>query len=119
MSYKFRKSEVKEAVETSNGTYTGVARQLRVRSSLTAKKFVSKYPDLLALFNAKQDSICDEAEDILQANLHSQNEFIQARTCEFILKNMPRSRYAEDKGEDLQSQLVALLDRCISNTSND
>ena len=119
MAFKFNKSEVKKAVEESNGTFTGVARQLKVRSSLTAKKFVEKFPDILELFQEKQDAICDEAEDILLQNLHSHNEHIQARTAEFILKNMPRSRWAEEKGEDLQAQLVALLDRCMTNTSND
>ena len=110
---KYSKVQIRKAVEDSNGTFTSVARNLKCKSSLTAKKNVEKYPDILEIFHEIQDGICDQAENTLMENLKSQNEFVKARTCEFILKNMPRSHWKEQAGEDLQSQLVKLLDKMM------
>jgi len=117
--HKLTKAQIKLAVENSNGTYTSVAKRLKVKSSLTAKKYVEKYPDLLEEFNRIQDMMADEAESVIMDNLKSQNEFIRARTAEFLAKNLPRSRFKDVVGEDIQSQLVKLLGRMMDNTNCD
>ena len=118
--YKFTKTQIKNAIESSNGTMTSVANKLKVKSPITAEKFVKKHPDLLELYHSIQDNMIDEAENVLMNNLKSDNEFIRARTCEFILKHMPKTRWKEDTGtqEDVQLELVKLLDRMMDSTSS-
>ena len=60
----------------------------------------------------------DYAEDVLIQNLQSNNEMIRARTSEFILKNIPGSRWIENENmkEDVQIQLVKIVDRMVKNT---
>lgn len=111
--YKFTKKQVKEAVAESNGTYSDVARKLKVRSPVTARKFVNKYADVLEEFNKIADELCDSAQNRLIELMNSDDKHVSARVCEFILKNSPRSPFRDDNKEDVQSQLISLLDKMI------
>lgn len=113
MAYLYKKKKIKEAIERSNGTYTSVARGLGCRSSITARKYVEKFDDLHKRFLEIQTVTCDLAEDVLLSNLESGNDLVRARTCEFILKHLPQSRYKEVDGQDAQTALVNLLEKLI------
>ena len=118
MAYKVTKKQIMDAVLASDGTYTFVMKKLKMSSSVTAKKYVHKYPDVLEAFREVQDGLIDLAEHTLINNLKSDNEFIRARSCEFVLKNMPQSRFKEVEGEDLQDKLVDLLSKMIDSAES-
>jgi len=118
MAYKFSKTQIKEAVLDSDGTYTSVAKLLKVRSSVTAKKFVHKYPDVLEEFNKIADELCDKAQHRLIELMNSHDQNVAARVSEFILKHSPRSPFKEQQGEDVQSQLINLLDKMIDSAES-
>jgi len=113
MYKKLTKKQIMDAVLTSDGTYTCVQKKLKMNSSITAKKYIHMYPDVLQAFNEVQDGLVDKAEHILFNNLNSDNEFIRQKAAEFALKNMPRSKWKGEQGEDAQLQLIKLLDRMI------
>jgi hypothetical protein len=118
MAYKFTKKQIKDAVEAGNGTQSSLARLLKVGSQVTAMKHLNKYPDLLELFQTKREELLDHAEDVLIQNLKSKNDLVRARTSEFILKNIPGSRWVENENhsEDVQLQLVKLIEKMIENS---
>ena len=95
-----------------------LSRILKTRSQNTARKHLEKHPDLVELFNQKQNELLDFAEDVLLQNLTSNNDLVRARTCEFILKNLPNSKFvdADKQDENVQLQLVKLIDRMIENS---
>ncbi len=119
MSYKFSKAQIKEAVLNSDGTYTDVAKQLGVRSHVTAKKYIDKFPDIKEEFNAEGDALCDKARHKASELLNSQDEHVAARVALFILQHHPRSPLREEKGEDVQTQLIGLLDKMMQSAEDD
>lgn len=116
--YNFKKSEVKEAVDASNGTMVSVAKNLGVRSSNTANKILQKYPDIVKEFEEIQAGLCDRAMNTISDALSSKNEFARLKAAEFILKYMPQSPFKQTEGEDVQSQLIKLLDKMVTSAEN-
>ena len=118
MAYKISKAEMREAIEGCNGTQSSLTRLLKMKSQVTTMRHLNKYPDLVELFKIKREELLDYAEDVLIQNLQSKNDMIRARTSEFILKNIPGSRWIENenRSEDVQTQLVKLVDRMVKNT---
>jgi hypothetical protein len=118
MAYKISKAEIRDAIDKCNGTQSSLTRLLKMKSQVTAMRHLNKYPDLVELFKVKREELLDYAEDVLIQNLQSKNDMIRARTSEFILKNVPGSRWVENDNqkEDVQVQLVKLVDRMIKNT---
>lgn len=113
--YKIDKKKLKEAIEKSDGTYTFVQKYMKMASPVTAKKYVHMYPELLEIFHQIQDNLVDEAQYVLYTNLRCKNEIVRQRAAEFVLKNMPRSNWKDNKDEDAQVQLIKLLERMMDN----
>lgn len=114
MAYKVTKKRLMEVVLQCNGTYVDVQRRLGMKSPVTAKKWVHKYKDVLELFWEVQRNTIDLAEDVIMCNLQSSNEYVSQKAAEFLLKNLPESRF-RDSGEDAQVEMVKLLDKLMTN----
>jgi len=110
---------VRDAVIASDGTYTDVAKKLGVKSHVTAKKYIDKYPDIQQEFFAEGDALCDKAKHRASDLLNSHDEHVSARVALFILQHHPRSPLKEEKGEDIQTQLIKLLDRMMDSAEQD
>jgi len=114
MAYSFTKKQVRDAVEECNGTYTDVARKLKCRSSLTSKKFVHKYPDLLEIFEKKREELCDIAEDSLMYCLTRCNtDNTRLAAARFVLERC--SERWKDNGVSSEEKLIDLVDKLIDN----
>lgn len=115
--YNFKMKDVMDAVENSNGTYSSVARRLKVRSVITARRYINKWKATREVFYKIQDNMVDTAEDVLMENLTSDNPHVRQRAAEVVLKNMPRSPWREGNEGGAQDKMLDILSKMVDNTN--
>lgn len=114
--FEFTKKEVLEGIERCNGTYASLGRILGIAYAPAAKRWVDRWVETKTKFQEKQQHLVDSAEDVLYANLRSENDLVRQRAAEFALRHMPGSAWREEKEAGTEDKLVDILAKMIDNT---
>jgi hypothetical protein len=116
MAYKFKKSFMANAVNKCNGTYTDLARNMKIKDANTAKNHLFKFPDLVKIFNKKKEYLVDVAESTLMSCLECETDAVRLSASRFILQRLDRKNWGdEDVLEDnSQKKLIGMLDKMVN-----
>ena len=88
---RFTKKEIRELIFKLFGNTSELCKALDcTRSQLLA--YLEKQPDLKQDMKDAREAVVDKAEKVMHSLLDSQNEQIQQKTAEFLLKTLGRCR---------------------------
>ena len=91
LAKRFTKKEIRELVYKLFGNTSELCKALDcTRSQLLA--YLDKQPDLKQDMKDAREAVVDKAEKVMTCLLDSQNEQIQQKTAEFLLKTLGRGR---------------------------
>ena len=91
LAKRFTKKEMRELICKLFGNTSELCKALDcTRSQLLA--YLDKQPDLKQDMKDAREAVVDKAEKVMTSLLDSQNEQIQQKTAEFLLKTLGRGR---------------------------
>ena len=91
LAKRFTKKEMRELIFKLFGNTSELCKALDcTRSQLLA--YLDKQPDLKQDMKDAREAVVDKAEKVMTSLLDSQNEQIQQKTAEFLLKTLGRGR---------------------------
>lgn len=91
LAKRFTKKEIRELICKLFGNTSDICKALDcTRSQLLA--YLEKQPDLKQDMKDAREAVVDKAEKVMTSLLDSQNEQIQQKTAEFLLKTLGRGR---------------------------
>ena len=91
LAKRFTKKEMRELIFKLFGNTSELCKALDcTRSQLLA--YLEKQPDLKQDMKDAKEAVVDKAEKVMTSLLDSQNEAIQQKTAEFLLKTLGRGR---------------------------
>ena len=91
LAKRFTKKEIRELICKLFGNTSELCKALDcTRSQLLA--YLDKQPDLKQDMKDAREAVVDKAEKVMTSLLDSQNEQIQQKTAEFLLKTLGRGR---------------------------
>ena len=91
LAKRFTKKEIRELIFKLFGNTSELCKALDcTRSQLLA--YLDKQPDLKQDMKDAREAVVDKAEKVMTSLLDSQNEQIQQKTAEFLLKTLGRGR---------------------------
>ena len=91
LAKRFTKKELRELIFKLFGNTSELCKALDcTRSQLLA--YLDKQPDLKQDMKDAREAVVDKAEKVMTSLLDSQNEQIQQKTAEYILKSLGKSR---------------------------
>ena len=91
LAKRFTKKEMRELIFKLFGNTSELCKALDcTRSQLLA--YLEKQPDLKQDMKDAKEAVVDKAEKVMTSLLDSQNEAIQQKTAEFLLKTLGKSR---------------------------
>ena len=91
LAKRFTKKEMRELIFKLFGNTSELCKALDcTRSQLLA--YLEKQPDLKQDMKDAREAVVDKAEKVMTSLLDSQNEQIQQKTAEFLLKTLGRGR---------------------------
>ena len=118
LAKRFTKKEMRELIFKLFGNTSELCKALDcTRSQLLA--YLEKQPDLKQDMKDAREAVVDKAEKVMASLLDSQNEAIQQKTAEFLLKTLGRGRgydvgaamqvNVSKSGDDIKVQLNTLF----------
>ena len=91
LAKRFTKKEIRELICKLFGNTSELCKALDcTRSQLLA--YLDKQPDLKQEMKDAREAVVDKAEKVMTSLLDSQNEQIQQKTAEYVLKSLGKSR---------------------------
>lgn len=91
LARRFTKKEIRELTFKLFGNTSELCKALDcTRGQLLA--YLEKQPDLKQDMKDAREAVVDKAEKVMTSLLDSQNEQIQQKTAEFVLKTLGKSR---------------------------
>ena len=118
LAKRFTKKEMRELICKLFGNTSDICKALDcTRSQLLA--YLDKQPDLKQDMKDAREAVVDKAEHVMHSLLDSNNEQIQQKTAEFLLKTLGRGRgydvgaamqvNVSKTGDDIKVQLNTLF----------
>ena len=118
LAKRFTKKEIRELIYKLFGNTSELCRALDcTRSQLLS--YLEKQPDLKQDMKDAREAVVDKAEHVMHSLLDSNNEQIQQKTAEFLLKTLGRGRgydvgaamqvNVSNTGDDIKVQLNTLF----------
>ena len=118
LAKRFTKKEIRELIYKLFGNTSDICKALDcTRSQLLA--YLEKQPDLKQDMKDAREAVVDKAEHVMHSLLDSNNEQIQQKTAEFLLKTLGRGRgydvgaamqvNVSKTGDDIKVQLNTLF----------
>ena len=118
LAKRFTKKEIRELICKLFGNTSDICKALDcTRSQLLA--YLDKQPDLKQDMKDAREAVVDKAEHVMHSLLDSNNEQIQQKTAEFLLKTLGRGRgydvgaamqvNVSKTGDDIKVQLNTLF----------
>ena len=118
LAKRFTKKEIRELICKLFGNTSDICKALDcTRSQLLA--YLEKQPDLKQEMKDAREAVVDKAEKVMHSLLDSNNEQIQQKTAEFLLKTLGRGRgydvgaamqvNVSKTGDDVRVQLNTLF----------
>ena len=118
LAKRFTKKEIRELIYKLFGNTSDICKALDcTRSQLLA--YLDKQPDLKQDMKDAREAVVDKAEHVMHSLLDSNNEQIQQKTAEFLLKTLGRGRgydvgaamqvNVSKTGDDIKVQLNTLF----------
>lgn len=118
LAKRFTKKEIRELISKLFGNTSELCKALDcTRSQLLA--YLDKQPDLKQDMKDAREAVVDKAEKVMTSLLDSNNEQIQQKTAEFLLKTLGRGRgydvgaamqvNVSKTGDDIKVQLNTLF----------
>ena len=118
LAKRFTKKEIRELICKLFGNTSELCKALDcTRSQLLA--YLEKQPDLKQDMKDAREAVVDKAEQVMTSLLYSNNEQIQQKTAEFLLKTLGRGRgydvgaamqvNVSKTGDDIKVQLNTLF----------
>ena len=118
LAKRFTKKEIRELIYKLFGNTSELCKALDcTRSQLLA--YLDKQPDLKQDMKDAREAVVDKAEHVMHSLLDSNNEQIQQKTAEFLLKTLGRGRgydvgaamqvNVSKTGDDIKVQLNTLF----------
>ena len=118
LAKRFTKKEIRELICKLFGNTSELCKALDcTRSQLLA--YLEKQPDLKQDMKDAREAVVDKAQQVMTSLLYSNNEQIQQKTAEFLLKTLGRGRgydvgaamqvNVSKTGDDIKVQLNTLF----------
>ena len=118
LAKRFTKKEIRELICKLFGNTSEICKALDcTRSQFLA--YLEKQPDLKQEMKDAREAVVDKAEKVMTSLLYSNNEQIQQKTAEFLLKTLGRGRgydvgsamqvNVSKTGDDIKVQLNTLF----------